>query len=527
MLAVSRWKFWGIIVTCLLGIIFASPNMLSPKLLEKMPFWLQKTINLGLELRGGSHLQLEVDLKTVTREYLTTLISDARASLRKEQIGYIGLKVDPKAETPVLKFSLRDSKDAAKARTIIAKVDKDLDVQVNKSEVIATLSREAVIRRNKNIIEQSIEVIRRRIDESGTKEPNIQRQGNDRILVQLPGVDDPAQVKKLIGKTAKMSFKLVDSTAPVLEGEQARGSAPMGSEYLTETLHNGNVVKIAVRKHAMVSGESLIDAQATTDQHGQPAVSLRFNAVGARKFAEMSAQNLQKQFAIVLDDKIISAPVFREVINDGHGQISGSMSFKDASELSLLLRAGALPAPLKVIEERTVGPSLGADSIYHGKLGTAIAFGLVSIFMLASYSMFGGFAVVALIFNLTFLFAGLSLLQATLTLPGIAGIALTIGMAVDANVLIYERIKEELRNGSKPIQAIDSGYRRAMTTIIDSNLTTLIGAFVLFEFGTGPIRGFAVTLALGILISLFTALSLTRLIIIMWLGKRKVSHLPI
>lgn len=289
----------------------------------------------------------------------------------------------------------------------------------------------------------------------------------------------------------------------------------------------GEEAYIAVKKQVMVSGEALIDAQATFNQNGQPAVSLKFNSIGARKFAEMSAQNLKKQFAIVLDDKVISAPVFQDIIHDGNGQISGHFTVKEANELSLLLRAGALPAPLKVIEERTVGPSLGADSIHDGQRATVLAFIMVSVFMFLSYSVFGLFADVALIFNLVLLFAGLSILQATLTLPGIAGIALTIGMAVDANVLIYERIKEELRAGARPTLAIDSGYRRAMTTIIDSNLTTLFGAAVLFEFGTGPIRGFAVTLALGILISLFTALSLTRLIIVSWLRRRKVTELPI
>jgi preprotein translocase subunit SecD len=292
-------------------------------------------------------------------------------------------------------------------------------------------------------------------------------------------------------------------------------------------MRDGQVVYIAVKKQVMVSGETLIDAQATFGEYGQTAVSLKFNSLGAKKFADMSRDYLKKQFAIVLDDKVISAPVFQSVIPDGSGQITGSFTVKEANELATILRAGALPAPLKVIEERTVGPSLGADSIKDGQKATILAFIMVSVFMIASYATFGLFADIALIFNLILLFAGLSVLQATLTLPGIAGIALTIGMAVDANVLIYERIKEEIRAGMKPINAIDSGYKRAMTTILDSNFTTLLGAAILFEFGTGPIRGFAVTLALGILISLFTALSLTRLIIMFWLGRRKVATLPI
>ena len=529
MLTIPRWKFWTIIGVCFLGMLFASPNILTQKSLEHLPHWMRNTVNLGLELRGGSHLQLEVDLNAVAKEYLTNLLDETRASFRKQQIGYTGLLVDTKTKSPTLNVTLRNPEDADKAKKALQAIDPHLDVTVQGIMVHVSLSEQTLEQRNKAIIEQSIEVVRRRVDESGTKEPIIQRQGEDRIIVQLPGVDDPAEVRALMGRTAKMSFRLVDNNAtivPVTSGS-SRPAAPLGSDYLIESRGVGEEAYIAVKKQVMVSGETLIDAQATFNQNGQPAVSLKFNSIGARKFAEMSAQNIKKQFAIVLDDKVISAPVFQDVIHDGNGQISGHFTVKEANELSLLLRAGALPAPLKVIEERTVGPSLGADSIQDGQRATVLAFIMVSVFMFLSYSIFGLFAGIALIFNLILLFAGLSILQATLTLPGIAGIALTIGMAVDANVLIYERIKEELRAGARPALAIDSGYRRAMTTIIDSNLTTLFGAAVLFEFGTGPIRGFAVTLALGILISLFTALSLTRLIIISWLRRKKITELPI
>lgn len=527
MLSIPRWKFYSIITVCLLGILFAMPNLLSPQALESMPRFLQNIVNLGLELRGGSHLQLEVDLKSVSREYLSSLLDDVRTGLRKDQVGYIGLIVDQKAPTPVLTFEVRTPEEVDKAKAVLKKVDAQLTVSVDKQRLTAVLSQDTVQTRNKAIIEQSIEVIRRRIDESGTKEPNIQRQGEDRILVQLPGVDDPAAVKKLIGRTAKMTFHLVDANLPQLDGEKSRASTPPGVEYMPETHRDGSISMVPVKKQVMVSGESLIDSQATTNEYGQPAVSMRFNASGAQRFAKMSMDNIKKQFAIVLDGKIISAPVFQVAIHDGNGQISGSFTFKEANDLALLLRAGALPAPLKVIEERTVGPSLGSDSIKHGQVATILAFILVSTFMILCYSLFGAFADVALMFNLIFLFAGLSLLQATLTLPGIAGIALTIGMAVDANVLIYERIKEEIRAGAKPIGAVDAGFRKAMTTIVDANITTLLGAAVLFEFGTGPIRGFAVTLALGILISLFTSLSLTRLIIAKWMGRQKRTELPI
>ncbi|MCX7338094.1 MAG: protein translocase subunit SecD [Alphaproteobacteria bacterium] len=533
MLMIPRWKIFASIGLCVLGMVFASPNLFQPQTVEQFPSWLRHTVNLGLELRGGSHLQLEVDLRGATKEYLANLLDDVRAGLRKQQIGYLGLSIDTKTTKPTLSLTLRNPADASKVEPILKAVDRNLDVKISADgQVLAVLSEEVLHQRNKSIIDQSIEVIRRRIDESGTKEPIIQRQGEDRIIVQLPGVDDPAEVKNTIGRTAKMSFRLVDPNSSPVAGEGPSNAVPkiappVGCEYLAETHDDGRVLYLPVKKQVMVSGESLIDAQATFNEHGQPVVSLKFNSVGSRKFADMSAQNIKKQFAIVLDDKIISAPVFQSIINDGGGVISGHFTVKSANDFALLLRAGALPAPLKVIEERTVGPSLGADSIHDGRKATVIAFGMVSVFMILSYGVFGAFSSIALVFNLILLFAGLSVLQATLTLPGIAGIALTIGMAVDANVLIYERIKEELRGGAKPITAVDAGYKRAMTTIIDSNLTTLLGAAVLYEFGTGPIRGFAVTLALGILISLFTALSLTKLIIVFWMRSRKVATLPI
>lgn len=531
MLAIPRWKFWLITGTCLLGLLFALPNVSTPAMLSLMPSWLQNKISLGLELRGGSHLQLEVDLQAVASESLHQLVDDVRSRLRKEQIGYTGLTVDKKAATPTLNMALRNPEDAPKIKKIFAEIDKTVTVTVTGDQVVARIEKEAFEKRKRALVEQSIEVIRRRIDESGTKEPILQRQGTDRIILQLPGIDDPAEVKRRIGKTAKMTFRLVDpALQPIPADPQNPNRAPPSTasvDYLPEE-HSGKIVYIPVKKQVMVSGETLVNAQVTYSENGQPAVSLKFNSVGGRKFAEMSRDNLKKQFAIVLDNQVISAPVFQSVISTGDGQISGHFTLQGANDLALLLRAGALPAPLKFIEEKTVGPSLGADSIRAGQTAVIIAFILVATFMFLSYATFGLFAGIALIFNMIFLFAGLSLLQATLTLPGIAGIALTIGMAVDANVLIYERIKEELRSGAKPVTAVDAGYKRAMMTIIDSNLTTLFGAAVLFEFGSGPIRGFAVTLALGILISLFTSLSLSRLIIVTWLkGRHKATTLPI
>ena len=533
MIFIPRWKIFSILGICALGILFALPNVLPPSLYDKLPEAFQKTVNLGLELRGGSHLQLEVDLKSVLKEQLLNTLDEVRATLRKEQIGYAGLAINQQQGN--ISFNLRNPEDTQqreKALKAIRNIDHQATVTLTpEGRGTLTLSPESIANRNRAVVEQSIEVVRRRIDESGTKEPLLQRQGNDRIIVQLPGVEDPGEVKRLLGHTAKMTFRMVDEEAGPIEvtaNGTPRTNVPPGSEILKYEDKSEKAKFIVIKKQVAISGDNLINAQATFDDNGAPAVSLKFNNIGARKFADLSGNNIGRRFAIVLDDKVISAPVFRSLIPNGNGIINGSFTTQEANELSLLLRAGALPAPLNVIEERTVGPSLGADSIRDGKLATVLAFVFVAAFMIMNYSLFGLYADIALAFNLIFLFAALALLQATLTLPGIAAIALTIGMAVDANVLIYERIKEELRNGLRPIAAIEAGYARAMTTIVDSNLTTLIGAAVLFEFGSGPIRGFAVNLSLGIAISLFTALSLTRLIIVTWLRRRgTVTSLPI
>lgn len=528
MLVFSNLKAFCICIVCSLGLLFSIPSFLDQATFSKLPEFLKHTINLGLELKGGAHLQLEVDLKSAEKEYLQNLIDDVRANLRKENIGYIGLGFNPKAST--LEFKLRSVPDFDKVKKIIKSIDSMLSIELLNDAVSLKLDEEHLKEKNKKLLEQSIEVIRRRVDENGTKEPTIQRQGEDRIILQLPGAQNPSEIKALIGKTAKMTFHFVDDTAKRIQAQSkdfvVKEASPIGSTYMPYVHRSGHVEFMAVKDQVMLGGEHLVDAQIAYDRNSMPAVSLKFNSVGTKKFAQMSS-NVGKIFAVILDGEIITAPVFNEPIRDGSGQITGGFSVKEAHDLSLLLRAGALPAPLKVIEERTIGPSLGLDSIHHGQIATIIAFSFVCVFMLLAYKTFGIFADIALFFNLTLLFAGLAVLNATLTLPGIAGIALTIGMAVDANVLIYERIKEELRLGAKPVVAIQAGYKRAVTTILDSNVTTLIGACVLFEFGTGPIKGFAVTLALGILISLFTALSLTRLLIAKWLKGKRLETLSI
>ncbi|MCS5605433.1 MAG: protein translocase subunit SecD, partial [Alphaproteobacteria bacterium] len=387
---------------------------------------------------------------------------------------------------------------------------------------------EAIRERRRSAIEQSIEIVRRRIDELGTREPTIQRQGQDRILVQVPGLQDPERLKSILGKTAKMVFRLVDLTtspAEILAG----GRTPPGSELLESDERNPDGTPMdmyVVRKRVMVSGDTLVDSAATF-QDNMPVVSFRFDSVGAKRFGDATKKNVGKPFAIVLDKRVISAPVIREAIMGGTGIISGNFTVQEVQDLALLLRAGALPAPLKILEERTVGPSLGADSVAAGKIACVIAFIAVMVFMVLSYGLFGLAADIALLINLFLILGTLSILQATLTLPGIAGIVLTIGMAVDANVLVFERIREEIRTGKTPFAAMEAGYQRALGTILDANITTLIAAVILFAMGSGPIKGFAVTLGIGILTSVFTAVVVTRMMLVFWLRRTRPAALPI
>jgi preprotein translocase subunit SecD len=378
--------------------------------------------------------------------------------------------------------------------------------------------------RLRKTIEQSIQIVEKRVNELGTVEPLIQRQGNDRILVQVPGLQDPTHLKELLGKTAKMEFRMVDTTVPPDQAQAGR--VPPDSEVLMST--SSPPVPYVIKKQVLVSGGDLTDAQTGFDQRsGEPVVNFKFNTAGSRKFAQATTENVGQPFAIVLDNKVISAPVIREPITGGQGQISGNFTVQSANDLAILLRAGALPAPLTVVEERTVGPGLGQDSIEKGELAAYVGAIMVVVFMLVTYRLFGVFANVAVTINVAMIFGVLSLLNATLTLPGIAGVVLTVGIAVDSNVLIYERIREELRGGRNAISAIDAGFKRALATILDSNITTFIAAAVLFYIGTGPVRGFAVTLGIGILTTVFTAFTLTRLIVAWWVRWKRPQSVPI
>ncbi|CAA7615945.1 protein translocase subunit SecD [Magnetospirillum sp. UT-4] len=522
MLHFPKWKIVTVLVVALAGLIWSSPNLFPRETTDQMPGWLQP-VSLGLDLQGGSYLLLEVDTGYVVREHLSSLVESLRTLLRKERARYADLGV---AGKDAVKVRLLEPADRERLRADLRKLDPDAGVEVGDDGTFwFRYTEQALNKRINAAVDQSIEIVRRRVDELGTREPSIQRQGADRIVVQLPGVKDPDRIKALLGKTAKLTFHLVDdSTTPE---EAARGRIPPGSMLLPATeSERGMPAQVVVRKRVEVGGDLLTDSQATF-QDGRPVVSFRFSAAGGKKFGDTTRENVAKQLAIVLDEKVISAPRINEPILGGSGIISGSFTIKEAQDLALLLRAGALPAPLQVLEERTVGPDLGADSIRAGAIACIIGLILVVVFMVVIYGTLGVLADVALVLNLVLLLGLLSMLGATLTLPGIAGIVLTMGMAVDANVLIYERIREELRGGRTILSAVQAGFDRAFSTILDANLTTLAAAALLFQFGTGPIRGFAITLSLGLISSMFTAIMVTRLMVALWIKWRRPKALPL
>jgi preprotein translocase subunit SecD len=526
MLQFSPWKTTLVLLVCLLGLIYAAPNLLTADYSRDVPdFAPGKKVSLGLDLQGGSYLLLKVELDVVIEERLESIVSGIRGALnnaKPDKIGYRNIGVSGDAA----RVTIRDPEDFDRARGILEALDPQAVVTVDDAgEAVITLTEQAAQDARLAAVQQSIEIVRRRIDETGVREPTIQRQGDDRILLQRPGVDDPERIKALLGQTAKMTFRLVDITASLANA--LAGRVPPGAQLLEASNPGpGQQSHYVVKRKIEVSGENLIDAQPSF-QDNQPVVSFRFDTVGGKRFGKTTAENVGRPFAIVLDSKVISVPVIQQPILGGSGIITGSFTVASANDLALLLRAGALPAPLVVLEERTVGPGLGADSIEAGKVASIIGLILVAVFMVVAYGLFGLFANIALVFNILLIVGALSALQATLTLPGIAGIVLTVGMAVDANVLIFERIREEVLIGRSPMSAIDAGYKRALTTIIDSNLTTLFAAIFLYSFGSGPIKGFAVTLAIGILTSMFTAVMVTRLMVVTWLRRRRPSAVPI
>jgi protein-export membrane protein SecD len=524
MMYFTRARTFVILGLCLFGAILCIPNA------SRAPApWLPwRQVHLGLDLQGGSYLLMQVDMGSVIKQRLNGLADQVRRALVQKSLFYRSIEVQPAQNRVVAQ--LRDParlNDAMAALQPLVSSEGTIGTptltlaSLPTGEITVTLSPVALHERAVAAMQQSIEIVRRRIDATGVVDPQVTQQGNNRIVVELPGIGDPERIKQLLGTTAHMTFQLVDESAnPTLP------TPPPGVQFLP--MQDNPNQKVAVFDRVDVDGGDLTDARAGTEQQtGQWVVNFTFNAVGARRFGDITRANVGRRFAIVLDNKVISAPVIREPILGGRGQISGSFTAASASDLALLLRAGALPAPLIVVEQNSIGPELGADSIRSGAIALGVGFLLVVGFMGFFYGLLGWFANVALVVNLVLMLAIMSLLQATLTLPGMAGILLTLGMAVDANILINERVREEQRNGRPPLQALEHGFERAYRTIFDSNATAFLAHVMLFIFGSGPVRGFAVTITVGIATSLFTAWMLTRLLVSRWYIATRPRLLPV
>ncbi len=548
MLHTPLWKRLAILAVCLWGLLAASPNLFYTQVekhndaakaaaaagfatadqaaeIAKWPEVMPSSlVNLGLDLRGGAHLLAEVKVEDVYAQRIDGMWPEVRDALRdvRDQVGAV--RRQPSVPD-VLRVAIGNpdgmavamEKVKALAQPVVSLTgigSNNLDITVEGSEIVIQLSAAEKVATDNRTIQQSLEIIRRRVDEVGTREPTIQRQGTDRILIQVPGIGSAAELKKLIGTTAKLTFNAV-------VGQTTDPAAEPGARNVLLPSSTQKGVFYIIEQTPVVTGEDLVDAQPSFDQNNRPAVNFRFDPSGARKFGDYTAENIGEPFAIVLDNEVISAPTIQSHIAGGSGIITGNFTLEESTELAVLLRAGALPAEMNFLEERTVGPELGQDSIDAGRVAGVVAIVAVALYMIASYGLFGVFANIALAVNIALIFGALSTIGGTLTLPGIAGIVLTIGMAVDANVLVFERIREELRTAKSPGRAIEIGYERAQSAIIDANLTTLITAGALFFFGAGPVRGFAIVLGIGIVTSVFSAIYVTRIIIEFWLNWRK------
>ncbi|WP_136441226.1 protein translocase subunit SecD [Pacificoceanicola onchidii] len=553
MLQIETWKRVLIWATLALGIVLALPNGFytrveqrndavaaidlgadtqeNQSLAAQWPGFLPSgLVNLGLDLRGGAHLLAEVQVEDVYAARMEALWPDVRDVLRPERATVGTIRLIP-SEPGELRVRISEADGMSRALELVRGLAQpvvsltgagatDLDVSSDGDQIVVTLSEAEQQATDERTIQQSLEIIRRRIDEVGTREPTIQRQGADRILIQVPGIGSAQELKEIIGTTAQLTFQ------PVVSRTDDPEAAPgVGNEVLPYLDREGAYAILEAAP--VVTGEELVDAQPAFDQNGRPAVNFRFNPSGARKFGDYTAENIGSPFAIVLDDEVISDPVIQSHIAGGSGIITGNFTVEESTNLAVLLRAGALPAGMDFLEERTIGPELGQDSIDAGKIATIVAFAAVLVFMVLSYGLFGIFANIALIMNIALIFGMLSLIGATLTLPGIAGIVLTVGMAVDANVLVFERIREELKTAKGPARAIELGYEKALSAIIDANITTFITAVILYVMGSGPVRGFAITLGLGILTSVFTAIFVTRLLIVMWFERRRPKTIEV
>lgn len=535
MLQVSTWVRIVVGLILIFGIAIALPNALPENVRNGLPSWMPKnTVSLGLDLQGGSYVLLEVQLDQVEKDQLDSTVGDIRRALRKRHIAYefkrpegaIGVRILNPSEFQDAQAAIKDLNPAVSGAALIGTRQFDLTEAADHT-IFLRMSDAYKKQLKKDVVGRSIEVVRKRVDELGTKEPAIEQQGEDRVVVQVPGLSDPQHLIDILQTTAKMTFQMVDTTND-LQAAIYQHRIPPNSELLQRTDAKDPRGPVLVEKRVLIAGDRLKNAGYSNDQQtGGVVVTFRFDSVGAKEFAEITKENVGKPFAIVLDHKVLTDPNIREPILGGSGQIEGNYTVQSANDLAVLLRAGALPAPMKVIDRRTVGPELGKDSIESGKIATIAGLLLVAVFMILRYGLFGLFADIAMGTNLVLLMAVMTLFGSTLTLPGIAGIVLTLGMAVDANVLIFERMREESRNGRSMLGSIDTGERRAIATIVDANATHLIAALILFELGSGPVRGFAVTLGVGIITSFFTAVMVTRLIIIAWLHVRKPKKLII
>ncbi len=553
MLHFPLWKQALIWIICLAGLAFAMPNAFyttveqhndavvalekgepeTPELIAARDAWPDylpnALVNLGLDLRGGAHVLVEVNVSDVYQDRLDAMWPAVKDILR-EQKELFGTVLRQEGENQLrVRIGNAEAIDEAVAqintltRPVVSLTGagaRDFEVSAEGDEIVLVLSDAEKIATDDRTMLQSLEIIRRRVDEAGTREPTIQRQGADRILIQVPGIGSAEELLELIGRTAKLTFN------EVVRQVASPDENPGLNNVIYPSVNEGEGYYV-VKRAPVVGGEMLTDAQTQFDQNGNPAVGFTFNPTGARLFGAHTAANVGQLFAIVLDKEVISAPRIQTAILGGSGIITGRFTVEESGQLAILLRAGALPAELKVLERRTIGPELGQDSIDAGKVAAIVAMVAVVVFMVLSYGMFGVFANVALGLNIVMLFALLSTIGATLTLPGIAGIVLTLGMAVDANVLVFERIKEELRRGKGPARAIEIGYEKATSAIIDANVTTLIAAIILFMMGSGPVKGFAVTLGLGIVTSVFTAIWVTRLLVVLYLKARKPKTIEV
>lgn len=556
MLNLPRWQTIGIITVTLLAVLFALPNLLPSSVLDHLPSWYaQSRMNLGLDLRGGAHFLLEADLRSLMTERLTNLSDSVRSELRKQQVAYKDVNVEGGRNVVI---TLRDEAQRSKALEAIRAVDPTIAISGSGDLIRLAYSEQEVAKKKKEVIDQSIEILRRRVDETGTIEPTIVRQGDERILLQVPGIKDTTDLKRKINQTAKLTFHLVNedvaatgqnipanlpattSLVPTREGmQELRRTNPKAWEDIQNANPRMTPDQICRRfqpqclpvlKRVVVGGEDLDDAKSTFEQQqgGRPIISFTFNSAGGRAFCNATRANIGKRLAIQLDGEIISAPVVQSAICGGSGIITGSFTTQQTQEQALLLRSGALPATLSIIQESTVGADLGADAIRSGTTAALVGTAMVALFMFIAYGpLFGGFANLAMLVNLLLVIAGMSILGASLTLPGIAGLVLTVGMSVDSNVLIYERVREEKALGRSAFSSIATGYERAMSAIIDANLTALIAGVLLFGFGSGPIRGFATALTLGLLTHLFTATVFTRMLLSTWVRWRRPTEIVI